>query len=70
MAIVCGVLIKFKIPEKIFYKSFHTLINSVKMHKLDNFSIINLKKGSKRPNLFALKLIEEKTDYVISPGSI
>ena len=39
------------------------------MYKLENFNIMKSKKGLKIPNLFALKLINEKKDIIIATSS-
>ena len=55
----------FKLPSIIFYNKFSHISDNLRFYRLEHFNIMKFKKHNEEKNMFALKLINLKKDFII-----
>ena len=69
--LIDSILLRIKFPITFYYNQTKDIFKDVYIFKLENFTVMKSKEMQKSPNIFAIKLIDEKIDLIIAtPNSL
>lgn len=69
--LIDSILVRIKFPETFYYNQTKDIFKDVNIFRLEDFNVMKNKMNNNSPNIFALKLINEKIDLIITtPNSL